>query len=208
MCYCWLCYCCFEEPKCPAQMLLFFPGVDYSTGEGSGLRSVPAQGAVPVQQRAALWQDVHDAGRPRGRAGVLRPDHHRRSGWPEENHTVCLRSGNRHTPAGSAGPVGPVGLLIQWNRVFSCYDVLFSSVLLRWCSLGWARRWGRCPSICPGRVRWSWRSRTARQQPSWSIRRLENWWIELTNARCSSFWTRRTWWRWWDSDSTPANTGV
>ncbi|KAG7219242.1 hypothetical protein INR49_019235 [Caranx melampygus] len=35
---------------------------------GSGLRPVPAQRAVPVQQGAAVRQDVYDAGRPRGRA--------------------------------------------------------------------------------------------------------------------------------------------
>lgn len=101
------------------------PGVDHPAGEGSGLRSVPAQRAVPVQQRAAVRQDVHDAGRPRGRAGLLRQDHHRRSGRPEEGHAVGLRSGTPHTPAAP----------VWFSTSVSCCDVWFS-LLTRWCSLG------------------------------------------------------------------------
>ncbi|TMS05799.1 AFG3-like protein 1 [Larimichthys crocea] len=78
-------------------------------GKGLGYCSVPAQRAVPVQQGAAVRQDVHDAGRPRGRACLLQQDHHRSSGRPEESHTVRLRSGGAvwHEREGGPGVVRP-----------------------------------------------------------------------------------------------------
>lgn len=73
--------------------ILHVTGVHHSPWEGVGLRPVPAQGAVPVHARAAVRQDVHDAGRPRGGAGVLWPNHHGSPGRPEEGHPVSLRPG-------------------------------------------------------------------------------------------------------------------
>lgn len=72
--------------------VFYLPGLHHPAGQRTRLRPVPTQRTIPVHQRAALGQDVHDPGRPGVGRNLLWKDYNRCSRWLEKSNSECLRS--------------------------------------------------------------------------------------------------------------------